>query len=121
MKSYSVLILGMSFYITFLVVGIPFDVRAGKLYPSGKKLSFNSTSLSLVELVSTAKSYEVTCEEGGRFCVIPSSVEKFRPNVPIPFEPCLFSESEAIAQCVSPALNLTVNTKLWIRGALVGQ
>lgn len=121
MKSYLVLILGIGFYVVLLVFGMPFQIEAGRLSPSGKKLSFNTTSLSLVELVSTAESYEVICEEGGRFCVIPSSVEKFRPNVPIPFEPCLFKETEAFSKCSLPSLHLNLNTRLWIQGALVGK
>lgn len=107
------LLSGVGFYFV-LLLGVPFSIHAGPLYPTGNKLVFSTLSSSLAQFVSLASAFEIRCEEGGHMCAVPSAQSKFRAGVPIPFEPCLFSEISIASQCSAPELHLSLNTRNWL-------
>ena len=120
MKSKWFLISGSVFYL-LLLVGIPFNIHAGPLYPTGNKLNFTTSSSSLAHLMDGARYFEIQCEGGGRFCAVPSSQSRIRSGVPTSFEPCYFSELSLASKCLSPELHISLSTRKWLLGAVGGK
>lgn len=113
------ILIAVSFVILviFFGIGLPVEMRVGKVNKVGDKIHFYTNSRSLASIIGRSKGAYVQCHEK-RICVTPVNRDHFDANVPIVFEVCEVDRDQLAPECNNAVMGVKSDTSNWLKAGL---